>query len=132
MSLKFFLDANGGSLAFMKELDNADWANSVYKADARTDAVGVTSLNVTNFRHAMLLINPSNSTSYGFTIYGKGGGQITSFLALDGGIYENQIGGILLGVDCFGYEEISIEFDTTDASATYAIEMAVIPYEEVS
>ncbi len=137
MSLKLFLDAAGGSLAFRKEADSADWDNSIYitNAEAVTPtnpvSAGPNSLDVTNYRHAMILVEAAvPADTYDLNILGGAkSSNIDSWMVVDGGDYVGLSGSILIGVDCFGYDYLGFEFANTTSS--YNVEVAYIPYEEV-
>lgn len=133
---KFFLDANGGSLAFKKEADSADWDNSIYVVGAQavslpgTVAAGSTVLDVTNYRHAMILVVADVPADlYDLTIIGgTKSSNVSTWLPIDGGDYLETSGSKLIGVDCFGYDYLTFEFSNT--SSAYSVEIAYIPYEE--
>lgn len=136
MSIKLFLDAAGGSLAFVKEADSADWTTAIAVENAETVTLPVTVeagssvLDVTNYRHAMILVEAATpADTYDFVVVGgTKSTDVSSWLPIDGGDYIGSEGSKLIGVDCFGYDYLTFEFANT--TSAYKVVMAYIPYEE--
>lgn len=150
MSSKFFLDADGGALAFKKLQDYADWSNSIIVDDAHTEMAADPStvnasetdvLDVTNMMYALVYIK-TVSASYGFTLKaGNPGGNntggavnadtdaidMTDWYPVDDGVYTGQNGNKIIGVDTTGMELLTLVFDSAPSDADVAL--VPVPFE---
>lgn len=144
MAAKFFLDASGGSLAFMKEQDYPDWANSMFEASGHTTMLTAPSLpfdpstqkilDVRNIRRAIIVINCTVPADvHTFSVYaGADTGQADEgWYAMDGGTYTGVTGSQFIGVDVFGVDYLTIVFSAAPAGGC-SVNLAPIPYEVTS
>lgn len=137
MGLKFFLDAEGGSLAFLKEQDFADYDNAVYRLVSAVDTVPFPApgdpetLDVKDVRNALISFVPTNVLdSYSFFVWGYTGSQNANMQAwtrLDGGLYQDEQFALTIGVDVFGIEWLYVQI--VQIINPIHTEMARIPYE---
>lgn len=143
MAQKFFLNANQGSLAFMKEQDFADWDNSVYEADAGSNMASLPAtpfdtstqkiIETSNVRKCVIALKRSDvAASVDFEVYaGIDSVNQVGWYALDGGDYTGVTKDLFVGVDVLGVDYITVLVNSVSAG-TLGIEMAIVPFEETS
>lgn len=141
--MKFFLNANQGSLAFMKEQDFADWDNSVYEADAGANMATLPAtpfdvstqkiIETSNVRKCVIALKRSNSSAtIDFEIYaGINSTNQVGWYALDGGDYTAVDKDVLIGVDTLGVDYVTV-LVTSVSAGTLGVEMAIVPFEETA
>lgn len=131
---EFFLDAEGGQFAFLKEDDEADWSQAIYRSQTSPDAEpsdqsDADVLDTTSIRSVTCLVKPTSAT---FKMLLKGWQQannIPDFYVLPGGDLRAGFSDKLSlhinvqGVDAF-YPQIT-EIDGTEVEVEYA----PLPYE---
>ncbi len=142
MALKFFFGGEHASVAFQKEQDFPDWANSVYAAQAESGGTDDWSadpasipeagrtLDVRNIRRAVIALDVSGTDTYDFTV--KNGVTSTNnavWFDIDGGVYTTESGALFIGIDCLGLEYLAVVVDAVSGTDNLEIEMAPIPYE---
>jgi len=143
MAEKFFLNADGGSLAFMKEQDFADWDNSVYEADAGSNMAALPAIpfdtatqkiiETSNVRKCIISFRRTDSgATIDFDIYGgiDSTNQVGWYF-MDGGDYASIDKDILVGVDVLGVDYVTV-LVTAVSAGTLGIDMAIVPFEETA
>lgn len=136
MALKFFLNADGGALAFKKVSDVADYDNSVYVADAHSTMTSLTAnppsvnptyaLNVKLCAEAMVLINPAATATVAVYL-GFESGNIAGWFAPPGNSYA-VTGKTIVGINTQGADYLTIV--VTASTGNVGVELIPIPYEE--
>jgi len=132
----FFVDADGGQFAFLKEADSPDWGASIYRSTGSVDSLPADEthsdvLDTTDIRRLVLCLKPGGGVSYKFELHGwEGAGTIPDFYLMDGGVFDagytqNKIIRIKAqGIDAF-YPKI-----TSVSGGSVELEYAPLPYEE--
>jgi hypothetical protein len=132
-SLKFFLNAKGGSLAFLKEMDSPDWSKSAFLVGLSTGyAPSVEeSLNLSSVRCAVILIKPSNpSATYSFKVMGyMESGNIPGWYMVDDGYFSDISGNYAVGINGQLVNRLSIEVVSVSAGSL-SVDIAPIPFED--
>jgi hypothetical protein len=120
-SVKFFLNAKGGSLAFLKEMDSPKWSASLLLEDLAAPYVPTTleeSLDLSKSRVAVLLLKPSDPEAV-YTIrvmgYMKASEDMAGYYLVDDGVYENLSGNYAIGVNAQLLDNLSIAVDEITA-----------------
>lgn len=143
MAQKFFLNANQGSLAFMKEQDFADWDNSVYEADAGSNMAALPAtpfdtaaqkiIETSNVRKCVLAFKRSDgAATIDFEVFaGINSTNQEGWYALDGGEYSAVDKDIFVGVDVLGVDYVTV-LVTNVSAGTLGVEMAIVPFEETA
>jgi hypothetical protein len=137
--LKFFLDAEGGSLAFLKEKDYADFVVSDFRTASGVEAYGALpakdaagTLLVKDVRNALIAFVPVDPAAvYSFVVYSQTETQqaeMQVWKVMDGGVYTDRSGPLEIGVDVFGPSSITV-LVTALSVGNLHIEMAQIPYD---
>ncbi|MFB6372033.1 MAG: hypothetical protein ABEN55_02690 [Bradymonadaceae bacterium] len=147
--LQFFLDAQNGSLAFLKEKDQADWSNSIKRDVLAGDTLPAPPppspsdtdkyLDTAGVRQAVVLLSPTQPSNANYTFDVKGllesqkndtnNDALERFYTLDGGVYGTPFTKRLcIQVNVQGLDGLFVQVTNLD-SGDLTYEMAPIPYE---
>ena len=137
---KFFLDAVGGSLAFIKEQDFvnqdevvSDNSNPVALPSVPFDPVNEAILSVSNIRSAVITFDLTDiADTYGFVVYaGLNYTTDPNWFRYDGGTYTGITGNLVIGVDVKGIDYLCVVYSAAPSSGSI-IKYAPIPFEEAT
>lgn len=133
----FFVNAEGGQFAFLKEEDAPDWSRAITRSVASTpDALPADDtdgevLDVTSIRRLVVLLKPKNGATYEFDLHGWAAAQNNpDFYVLDGGVFDagytkNKIIQVnVQGIDGFFPQITALDTGSVD------MEYAPLAYEE--
>ena len=137
-TLKFFLDSDGGALAFRKLMDYADFDSSVYVSDAHSSMTALTAdpplvnasytLDVQEISQAIVLVNPAATCDIDIYL-GVESSNIPGWYAPIDNSYSLTEKGII-GVDTQGVHYLTLV--VTASTGDVGVELVPIPYDETT
>ena len=136
--VKFLLDTDGGSLAFLKEDDVPDWSSSIYRSgissagNVPNDNTDSNVLECSEVRRCVAVFQPGGGvSSYKFEVYGwVESTNIQDFYLLEGGVFDGGYSkNKIVKINVQGISDLYILM-TEVSGGNIDIEYAPIPYEE--